>query len=353
VTGIDIGMRRLGVIGGTVRDGVRGGPLENAAIVVADATGATVGTAYTDAAGSWEVGELVPGTYLAAADAQSFAWVDQMWDHIDCQVGTSGDCPITTGTPIPVAIDTELDTIDFDLEPTGSISGRIVDEHTGQPLGLIAVSVYNQAGERIAVQNTDAAGWYAIAGLPGGQLFVATTDRSAYLDELYDNLPCLDGPPDGCDPTKGQPVTVLPGGTTRNVDFSLQLWRSALAGRVLLAGTLEPLPGIRIDAWRPDGSHARSTTTTDLGTFQLEVLTGTYTLSTDNATDLLDELYNDIPCPLGSAHAGRCDPTAGEPILVEPHHVTSGLEIVLEPVLPIFTDGFESGTSSAWSATIP
>jgi len=53
--------------------------------------------------------------------------------------------------------------------------------------------------------------------------------------------------------------------------------------------------------------------------------TGSYFVQTFNPGDLLDELYNDIPC------IGFCQPTTGTPVPVTVAETTSGIDFALEP----------------------
>jgi hypothetical protein len=45
---------------------------------------------------------------------------------------------------------------------------------------------------------------------------------AGFDDVLYDGIPCLGGPPEGCDSTNGTPVAVVEGSITRFVDFALE-----------------------------------------------------------------------------------------------------------------------------------
>ena len=62
---------------------------------------------------------------------------------------------------------------------------------------------------------TDAGGRFDVGALPTGTYFAATSS-SNYLDELYDNLPCLAD----CDQTTGAPIAVTRDLTTSNVSFA-------------------------------------------------------------------------------------------------------------------------------------
>ena len=88
------------------------------------------------------------------------------------------------------------------------------------------------------------------------------------------------------------------------------------------------------------------------GAYLVELSPGTYRVSTDNPFGYLNELFDDIPCPGGSAYSGACDPLLGDPVVVTEDAITGAIDFALERQLP-FADGFESGTTSAWSLTVP
>jgi hypothetical protein len=74
---------------------------------------------------------------------------------------------------------------------------------------------------------------------------------------------------------------------------------------------------------------------------------GTYFVSTDSGLALVEEVWNNVPCPLGSAYAGRCNPAAGTPInLPSWTTLVTGIDFTLD-VGRLFRSGFESG-DPAW-----
>ena len=87
------------------------------------------------------------------------------------------------------------------------------------------------------------------------------------------------------------------------------------------------------------------------GAWIVELDPGLYMLPTTNYSGYADQIHEGIVCDGGSAFSGACDPLLGTPVEVVTNQVTSGLEFRLDrPAL--FRDGFESGTTAAWSATL-
>ena len=66
----------------------------------------------------------------------------------------------------------------------------------------------------------------------------------------------------------------------------------------------------------------------------------------------IDEVFDNLPCPLGPAFLGLCDVTPGTPVIVRAGQpATSGIDFVLS-VEYLFADRFESGDTSRWSLVL-
>jgi hypothetical protein len=206
----------------------------------------------------------------------------------------------------------------------GFIAGTITDSTTGDPIGNGPVQIWDDAGNFVNFTFSDLSGDYVTEGLSAGTYFVQTNNIHAYLDELYDDIPC----PFSCDVTTGTPVAVTAGGTTSGIDFALDPG-GAIGGTVTEAGTGLPLADaevVIVDATgeivsRPDAALNGNYWTGPV------LVPGTYFAFTLNESSHLNELYDDIPCPYPSA----CDPTTGTPIPVTIGTTTSGIDFALAP----------------------
>jgi 5-hydroxyisourate hydrolase-like protein (transthyretin family) len=348
--GIDFALDLGGVIAGTVSDALTGDPISGR-VRIWTAGGSYLGADYIDSTGQYAVEGLGTGTYFAATDVYDYDYVDEVYDDIPCPSG----CDPTAGRPIAVTVGATTAGIDFALGHRGAISSTVVDGATGDPLTSMRVEIWIEGmGYPIGSCWTGADGTCTVAGLYPGTYYAATDDSTDYLDELYDDRPCLYGPPQGCDPTKGTPIAVTVD-STRDIDFALIPFDSGIAGTVADESG-EPIAGVTIDAWDAAGGHVASTVTLADGEYFLRIDAGAYTVSTDNEAGYVEEIFDDVLCPLGSAADGLCDPLLGTPITVTAsgaQMIAPGIDFVLVPLGSlIFNDGFEAGDLSAWPAAV-
>ncbi|MCI0347593.1 MAG: hypothetical protein L0221_19505 [Chloroflexi bacterium] len=107
-----------------------------------------------------------------------------------------------------------------------------------------------------------------------------------------------------------------------------------------------------IDFWDTGGVLVGSAVTGLGGSYLFDAGAGTFFVSTDNGLGALDEIWDDVPCPLGPAFEGLCDPTTGDPVVVPSFDTpVTGIDFTLTGVT-IFADGFESGDTAAWSLAV-
>lgn len=341
-SGVDFSLSRLGSIAGTVATAVAGRAVYDVYIAVWDSAGSYVGSAYSDFAGNFAIGGLPPGTYFATAEGPyaSVAFAGQLFSGLPCPGGPPAGCDPTTGTPIAVSLDTAT-SVAFLVDDPGSISGVVADEE-GNSLSGVRLDAWRADGTSAGSSTTDGGGSYDIDDLPPGDYYVTTENSLGYLDEIYDELPCLGGG-SSCDPTKGTAVEVTANGTTQ-VNFVLQLY-GAISGTVTDAATGEPLAGILVQAWSSQGGLVDTGLSGASGNYLLSVGPGTFHVSTANAFGFIDEVYDGIDC------AGVCDPSAGASISVAlsgDDTVATGIDFALVDAR-IFADGFESGDVAAWN----
>jgi protocatechuate 3,4-dioxygenase beta subunit len=352
IENVDFTIERLGVIGGIVRSVASGAPLDSIAVSVFEGLGEEVGRVTTDSSGSYQFDRLWPGAYTVATSSAGIEFVDQLFSAIECPQGPFIGCDPRAGHLLPAAFGTSSRWVDFNLASTGNITGRVTDADTGFPLEGVRVRVWDEEGVERWTDSTDASGHYALFGLEAGSFFVATQEFGStsppYIDLLFDGIPCPGGPPAGCNPTIGSPVTVASGGTTAGIDFALPPRTTGISGTVTDASTGMPVEGVQIDIWGTWGDYELGVRTDQDGTFTASLYPSTYVVATDNSGYWTNQVFDGIPCPGGSAYSGACDPFSGAVVTVASGEVTENVDFVLEVAPEIFADGFESGTTAGW-----
>src|SRR4051812_12979434 len=146
----------------------------------------------TDANGRYEIADLAAGRYIVSTNKPNYV-----------RAAYGERRPLGPGTPIGVTADQVVARIDFALQRTAAITGRVVDEF-GDPAPNVMVTPMRHIyvnGERRLQQSgpgasTNDLGEYRVYGLTPGRYFVSATlrpmnfsddagDRTAYLPTLY------------------------------------------------------------------------------------------------------------------------------------------------------------------------
>ena len=261
-------------------------------------------------------GPLLPGTYFARS--WSFeGYFDELYDDIDCADG----CTVTDGTPILVTAGATTSDIDFALLKAGSITGTVTEDGTGTLLEDVSVDVYNTSGNWKGQGTTDASGTYRIqTGLTTGTYYAKTWNSDHYLNELYDDLPCVSS----CTVTNGTPIGVTTGSTTTGIDFALTPG-GLITGTVTDDDTLLGLEDVVVYIYDDSGDYVTGVNTDANGhyTNSFGFPTGDYFLRTWNDDGYIDELYDDMLC------VGGCTVTEGSAVGVTSGSTTSGIDIAL------------------------
>lgn len=325
-SGIDFALTKGGRISGKITDADTTNNIPGIEFDFFTASGGYVGYTMTDGSGNYITTVGVPtGTYYARTyNANSY--LDELYDDIPCL----GYCTVTDGTAISVTIGVETTGIDFELTPGGAISGHLEDGATHLAIPFSGLNIHDAGGQYVSWAYTDSSGNYtSYAGLPTGTYFVRTQNNDGYLNELYDDLPCIGN----CTVTDGTPVGVTLGTTTSGIDFEM-LKGGAFAGTVTEEGSPTPLDSGYVRIFDAAGVQLASAYPDSLGDYEttLGLATGTYYAATSSFEGYLDELYDDLPC-----HGG-CTFTDGTPISVAAGATTSGIDFGLEQ------GGFIAGT---------
>ncbi len=322
VTGIDAVMDLAGSISGTVLapDGVT--PVQDLTVVALDPINRNwIDSARTDAAGNYSISGLRSGDYKVWARDFDHGFVEQYFDGV-----TRFDLAdnVTVTAPVDTA------GIDFTMSPGGTITGRLIDEATGNPISGVWVSADPEQCCGGNSATTDQDGNYQIAGLAPGDYWVRTAAHElGFVDEYYDNSIAWD------DRT---PVSVTGGVTTPGIDFALAQGGS-ISGTVFEPGGLVPVAGIWVSAISETHSVWVSDATTDSsGNYVLRgVPAGQHRIEfADQSGSFAREFYED-----------RTDFTAADLITVTGTQAVTSIDAILDPA------GSISGTVLAPDGVTP
>jgi 5-hydroxyisourate hydrolase-like protein (transthyretin family) len=173
------------------------------------------------AGGSYEFAALNPGTYKVFADPYLSDHKEYMptW-YPDEQFMSDADL-------VTVTADQITPNIDFSLELYGSITGRVTDEATGDPIAGMSVGAFNTTGNQYGILNrtTNANGEYTLYMRNGSYRVHVNTDGTPYKDEYYDNAE---------DQGSATLIDITEGNTVSDINFALALHTGgSISGRVL------------------------------------------------------------------------------------------------------------------------
>ncbi len=252
---IDFTLDRKGVISGRVTHAVTGEPVGGVFVKIYDANGVEVSGGFSGSGtGEYVAPGLDPGVHFAVANGLTF-FIDELYDEMPCADG----CDPTSGTPIAVSLNAVTGGVDFTVDEKGSISGRVL--HAGQPVPDAVVNIYDAAGGLRATLVTGSDGSHIFHSLLPGTYFAAV-EHFEFNDELYDNLPCLDG----CDPTLGTPILVNANSSVQGIDFDLG-YCTPTATSLCLTGDRFRVEAIWEDFENEMGPAFADGLTSDAGTF--------------------------------------------------------------------------------------
>ena len=150
-------------------------------------------------------------------------------------------------------------------QPSGSISGRVTEQGSGQPLPRIVVTLISSESRTEAI--TDADGKYTFAALKPGKYAVGAAQdehRSTYLWQWYGEA----APGSRFGSPQRLNVDLNPGESKSGVDIALTR-ALAIEGRVTNPWD-EPMAGVQVTVKRADGrtDFARPAFSDDLGTYR-------------------------------------------------------------------------------------
>ncbi|MCS7249917.1 MAG: carboxypeptidase-like regulatory domain-containing protein [candidate division WOR-3 bacterium] len=243
-----------GAISGVVTDSITGNPIPNARVNARRINGHGCGMAVTDENGYYLISNLAPGPYTVTCHAQNYY-------------------PKHYPNPVEVVAGQTVTDINFALKPytsppqeRGSISGRVTDSITGNPIANARV---NACGPSCGQAITNENGEYIIENLIPGEYRVNASALN-YFSKRYPQM-----------------VNVYPNQNTPNIDFQLiprlmppPRGTGSISGVVLDSLTNQPIANAQVVAMFHIGRRLRiigRATTNENGEYIIENLpTGDY-----------------------------------------------------------------------------
>jgi len=319
---------RTGSFSGFIRDtvGSAGNPVANATVYLTSATGGTTAgprktySASTDSSGFYRILGVPAGTYNITAAATGFSSVTA---SLTQQVEGDVDVPVS----IRIA----------QLRPA-TVSGKVVNA-AGQALSGATVKFSLTADPTVSQSTTTKAdGTYSID--------LATTVTGAAYTGVASLLGYLDSDP--------QNVTVTPGQTVNDINFTLNQAPATITGKVTDKSTGAPINKATVTALLLNSTTSVPATTAADGTYTLKLQPGRYTISataanynvvTDSVTvsagqTLTNENFALTFTPAGS-FGGLVTTTTGGPlpgVVITATNATSSITVtsgaVTSPVAP-------------------
>ena len=290
-------------ISGTVTALASGSPIEG--LAVRAEVGFSTYYATTDASGNYEFSGIPAGTYEVFTRDFSQTWINERWEDIECGLGSSA-CSGVDGDPILVAEGQTVQNVDFVLSRPAVVSGRVVDELSGEPIEDVEIRMSTSTGSN-RYDYTDENGRFRFTGVEGGTRFFLASVYS-YEDELYDGIDCASG----CDITTGTPVEVMNDTTITGIDFDL-LHSPGIGGTVTSATNGDPIGFELIRVYDDQLSYLGGGYADAQGKFFAQVPgPGTYYAATDfSFSGWVDQMWQGIDC-----QQGFCNLNLATPIVV-------------------------------------
>jgi|GEM_PF-2467751 len=308
-----------GSISGKLTDADTGAPIAFEYVYVHNSAGAGVTYGQTDANGDYTTfNGLATGNYYVYSSPAGYN--GEIYNNVAC-----GDsCDPLTGTAVAVTLGSNKPNINISVNSNATrISGRVSDDQTSAGIEGIQVSIYDSSGTEVAAAVTDVNGNYT-AGLEAGGTYYARTFASViypqYVDELYNNIPCL-----ACNVTTGTQISVTTGATTSGINFALTSNGGSISGRVTDATTAAPITGVLVLFYDSNAQNVGYSFTDSNGdyTSTQALVAGTYyVVSSPNGYS--GELYDNIPCP-----DANCDVTTGTGVVVSAAQNTPNINFAL------------------------
>ena len=349
-------LKRYPSLSGRLTERTTGAPIEGAALYLLSPTGAYTGRrAGTDRDGRYQFEAVPAGSYFVHATKRGF------YDRISSDVECESDAPLTfcaDATSLNFSLSSSDQILDFGLRRSPEL--RVTITESGKPLPSNnywhshGLRVYRENGERhnqFIFEVNFSTGNVTIFDLPAGKYRVGLA-VNGYFTQFVGGDACPRSatsfdPFEGCNANGSRLIEIADHGLDVDLDLTPLGVREA---RVVRARDGQPLAGVAIDLWDLQGRSLGSVISDVQGRARVKdpsgSLLGTLNvrLSTDNYLGLIDQVYQDIECAVGtSVYKGSCGLAGGTTVKL-PELNPAASEIVFRLKSSILTpDVFSSG----------
>ncbi len=336
---ITANLKSLPRIEGRVSDSTNGEPIPNASLRLLSITGGNSFTVNSAVDGRYSIQSIRPGNYLLQAVSNTHT--DELHDNISCESENPIlECP--GATIISVSNSSETRFINFNLQPTGRIRGKIPPSSGGN------LFLFDSPGNRLKriFVNSSFDGSYLARDIPVGPI-VAGIALNGYEPQLFNQVNCNANPNNvdfsTCNFSAATVLSIAAASETTGVDFSPRRFGARLV-RIVSAQSGQPIAGAIVDTWNASGQRLESKVTDATGSAWVFPNTfdnlGFYA-STDNSAGHIEQVFQNRDCAAGSAFNGLCSLSIGSLIPFTGQANPTPIVFRLKPVGTQFVDGFE------------
>lgn len=347
VASVAMDLRRLPQFSGTITDVDTGLPVAATVRLLDASSGAWswLRSDDTDADGMFRIAGIPADSYLVHISAPRYR--DLLLPGITCEsTAPVEDC--APGEPVVFGLDGDV-VSDVALQRSPKIIGRFTESggrlaaahpFNSGSVSLLSSSLERQYGTTLTIDGD--AQTYELSDFAPGRYFVGAR-LGGYFTQLADGINCSDDLSySGCALASVRAYELADQDVV--IDFDMVPYGSR---RVVVrdADSLTPLAGVGVDWWSTSGELLGTAVTQSDGRANVgSPHVSQVVLSTDNYIGYVDQVYNAISCPHGSAFRGGCS-LSGAAELAMPNTDPAAADLVIslrkDGSAEIFADGFE------------
>lgn len=345
VSGIQLPVSEGGRIRGSIRDERNNNPIRTQLFFeLYDTNGNLLEetSISSDDSGTYDLSGVPDGTfYMAVRIGYGAMRGKRLYPNIECPAEACP--PVTSGQTIVVSHGSIVDGIDFSFRPVATLSGKVTDRSTGQPLGGVKVVACVLPiiiwGDCYLGMSNAVDGRYGI-DLDNKRYMIYAVALESHANQIYPDTACLD---DFCQRNDAFSFMANEGDHLSGYDFALRR-SSRISGTVLHASTGEPLSWATVAVFDANYKFLWSVWPTNESGSYLTAKwpSGTYYLAAYYSWSSSCGFYLDRPCPPSATDQAAIAAVHPTPVVVEDGELREGIDIRFLPDR-IFASYFDEG----------